>query len=406
MNQSLIPIKIVNKSYGKLVGKPIFITPELKEELEKVKMKSGISLFDNLVVRGFQGGKHLIELLNKQYGKNFKLILSHKTSEVKNKTITINYNRFNSIARNKFFEAYREYGLRAAIDFLKKDFSSDFSKEIYEELPTKNETKRVFSNIPQAVETLSKKDQKQLPEKLVELIEKQNPEFVFTLLNAIDKSNQGASERMKVALQEIILKLSKQPDRAMNELSDFMDKWGLLQITSLLSILKSRLETIETFEQMIHNDKTYELRGDRSIHKILERSMWLLDDKYWIAQSNKSLREFIGKELAKTDKKHEKKRPDFACVNSMRELILIEIKRPSLELKEKEINQAELYLRIIKKYKTEYKKPLIYLVGNKISNAARELADLRGYPIIYTYQDMIENCRNRYQEYLKIVENL
>ena len=86
--------------------------------------------------------------------------------------------------------------------------------------------------------------------------------------------------------------------------------------------------------------------------------------------------------------------------------VLVEIKRPALELKKREIDQAELYIRIIKKHKGDSRapKPTIYLVGRKVSDEARELADMRGYPTLLTYQDMIENARTRYQEYLRIVE--
>jgi hypothetical protein len=405
MNHNFIKIKINNKNYGAFTGRTIFITPELKDKLERIKTKNGIDLYNNLILKGFQGGKHLIELLIAKYGENFNLILSHNNSSINGKDVIVDYYRFNTITKNKFFSMYREYGLNAAIEFLKQDFPSDFPKDEYKELPSKKESKKVFDNLTEAAEKLSQKDRNKLPNKLIDLINKQNPQFVFDLLQAIDQKNLEENGRLKIALQQIIAKLSKQPDQAMNELSDFMDKWGLLQITSLLSILKSRLETIKTFEEMIHNENTYELRGDKSIHRILEKSMWLLDDKYWIAQSNKSLREFIGKELEKSDKKYERKRPDFACVNSTGDLILIEIKRPSVELKEREINQAELYLRIIKKYKSENKKPIIYLVGKTISSEARELADLRGYPKICTYQDIIDNCRHRYQEYLKIIED-
>lgn len=404
MSDTLLQLKIANKNYGKISDKEIFITRKLKEDLEKIKKRDGTDLYTNLITRGFQGGKHLIEILGEKFGKGFQLVLSHENSSIKAGTVTINFENFRTSVRGKFFAVYRETGLQAAVDFLQKEFSNIFPQDSIKLAPSKTESRKVFASLPTAVEILSKKDQKQLPQKLVDLIGKQGPDFVLAILGALDQSAQGGSERLKTALQEVVIKLSKEPAKAMQELSDFMDKWNLHQVTSLLTVLKSRLETISTFEQMITNERTYELKGDKSIHRILEKSMWLVDDKYWIAQSNKTLREFIGKELEKEDKKHEKKRPDFACVNSSGELLLIEIKRPSLELKEKEVNQAELYLRIAKKYKGESKKPIICLIGKSISSDARELAELRGYPKLYTYQDIIDGCRQRYQKYLEIVE--
>ena len=191
----------------------------------------------------------------------------------------------------------------------------------------------------------------------------------------------------------------------MQELSDLMDKWNLYQITNLVNILKTRLETIETFEQMIQDEKTYEINTDKSIHRVLEKSMWLIDENYWIVQSNKTLRTFIGDEIIKLNPEYQNKRPDFACVNRENKLIIIEIKRPLIELKQKEIDQAELYMRLVKKFKGQkYSSIEVYLVGNKISNEAREISEFRRGIQLKTYNDLLEEAKKRYQEYLKIIE--
>jgi len=68
------------------------------------------------------------------------------------------------------------------------------------------------------------------------------------------------------------------------------------------------------------------------------------------------------------------------------------------------VDQAELYLRLVRKHQSEKRAVTIYLVGNVITPEARELAEMRRYPILWTYADLIENARQRYQEYLRIVE--
>ena len=128
----------------------------------------------------------------------------------------------------------------------------------------------------------------------------------------------------------------------------------------------------------------------------------MLDDKYWIVQSNKSLRNFIGDKI---EKKNGKKRPDFVCVNQGNSLIILEIKRPSLKLKKEDLDQAELYQRLIKRYKgSSYSSIRVILIGNIITDEAREIVDLRKNLEIASYQDFLENVRNRYQEYLDVVE--
>jgi hypothetical protein len=115
------------------------------------------------------------------------------------------------------------------------------------------------------------------------------------------------------------------------------------------------------------------------------------------------LREFIGEELEKRDKKYSKRRPDFVCATFGNKLILIEIKRPALEITKKELDQVEDYLVVLRKYKGKGYSPIeAYLVGNTISDEARERASMRSVTL-WTYQDLLESCRHRYQEYLRIV---
>lgn len=404
MAAKLIPLKIANGSYASVKDHPVFATPALKARLENAKYKDGTVVWDALLARGFSGGKHLIETVRDKYGANFKVVLSHDASVLGKDRIVINLDQYKKSTSAMFFQLYRETGFKGALAYLSREFPTDFPTPDGA-APTPKESKKVLADLPAAAESLTKKQQAEIPKQIAALVEKQGPGFVFSLLSSIDASVAGASGRIKESFKEVIAKLAKEPAKAMGELSDLMDKWNLLQVTSLLSIVKSRLETIAGFEQLIHDEKTFELKDDNSVHRTLERSMWLLNDEYWIAQSNRSLRTYIGDELVKEDKAHAKKRPDFACVNSAKKVIIVEIKRPSLELGKDEIDQAELYLRIVRKYKDMGTRPTVFLVGKKKSYEAMEIADLRKYPTLLTYQEMLDGARQRYHEYLKVVES-
>ena len=266
-------------------------------------------------------------------------------------------------------------------------------------------TKHVREEIDQTLLDLLE-EKPEIGKRLLELdLKEKDVGYTFQLLDIANSTILRSSDRLKTAFKEVIGKIACQDARGMQELSDLMEQWNLLQITSLANIVRTRLGTIETFEEMIHDEATYEINTDRSIHRVLEKNMWLIDDSYWIAQSNRSLRTFIGDEIEKADKKHKAKRPDFACVNSDRRLIIVEIKRPSLTLKKTELDQAELYQRIIMKYKQEsYSGIEVHLVGNKVSGEAREIVELRRGIQIKTYQDFLDRCRKRYQEFLSVIE--
>ena len=245
-----------------------------------------------------------------------------------------------------------------------------------------------------------------VPKILALKISNDDLKYIIDLVNLLEDSIIQSGARFKTAFKEVIEKISEQDTQGIQELSDLMKSWNLLKITSITSLIKNRLETIETFEQMIHDDRTYEINTENSIHRLLEKSMWLVDENYWISQSNRSLRNFIGDEIIKQHKEFSQKRPDFACVDHESKLIILEIKRPSIELTKKELDQAELYQRLIKRYKSQtYKSIDVYLIGNKISNEALEIAELRKGITIKTYDDLLENCRKRYKKYLDIIQN-
>ena len=66
----------------------------------------------------------------------------------------------------------------------------------------------------------------------------------------------------------------------MEDLDLLLKGWSLQTITNVAQQVKSRLETIELFEKQIQDKRTFELKGDNSIHRILERAMWIVDERY------------------------------------------------------------------------------------------------------------------------------
>lgn len=111
-------------------------------------------------------------------------------------------------------------------------------------------------------------------------------QIVNDLTEILSKTDQGFS----IAFKNIVKQLPKQPKRALEDLDELLKTWSLKQITSLSSQVINRLETLKLFKERILDDKTYELRGDNSIHRILESSMWMIDERYWLLHSNETLR--------------------------------------------------------------------------------------------------------------------
>ncbi|MBK6609143.1 MAG: hypothetical protein IPO37_02800 [Saprospiraceae bacterium] len=245
--------------------------------------------------------------------------------------------------------------------------------------------------------------------KILSSIDEEDNEYIVNILDSIQKIFEHSEKKLKVAFEDVISKISKKENQeGIGKLSDLMSKWNLLQISNISNMVKHRLDTIDRFEKLILSEKTYEIRGDNSIHRMLEKNMWLIDEELWIVQSNKSLRELLGDKILKKHKDQSSKRPDFACINlDSNQLKIIEIKKPSLTLTKTEIDQAENYMLIAEDLNGKgYDKITATLIGNQVSEDARRIIKNRKNIDIITYTDFLQKVRKRYGSYLKKLDDI
>lgn len=187
-------------------------------------------------------------------------------------------------------------------------------------------------------------------------------------------------------------------------MSELLKTWSLKQITSISNQVIERVRTLELFKDRVLDDRTYEIRGDDSIHRILERAMWIIDERYWLLHSNVTLRKIVGDEVVKANKGNEKKRPDFVCGSVGEKLIIVELKRPSHPLEIDDLNQLENYLSIIEQ-KHSGKTFECYLIGKTISAELERKKKYRGSQFkVRTFSDLIDDTEKRYKEYLQALD--
>jgi len=134
--------------------------------------------------------------------------------------------------------------------------------------------------------------------------------------------------------------------------------------------------------------------------------MWLVDERYWLLFSNRTLLKSIGDEMGKRDKKrYGKKRPDFVCGTVGNKLIILELKRPSHTLKVEDLNQLETYVIVAEKYFT-FSSYEAYLVGKRIDEDLAKTRKHRSNAFkILTYSDLINNTKKRYHEFLRSIDS-
>lgn len=225
-------------------------------------------------------------------------------------------------------------------------------------------------------------------------------ENLVSIIEELTKLLSGLDSGFKEAFLSVVKELPRQRKRALEDLEELLASWSLHQVTTVSQQVRQRLDTIDLFKERIMDPRTYELRGDKSIHRILEKAMWLVDERYWLMHSNSPLRTFIGDEMIKKDKRFEKKRPDFVCGTVGARLIIIEIKRPAHTLTIDDLNQLETYLTIAEQYST-FSGFEGYLIGNKKDDdLVRRLRHRSKSFKVWTYSDLLAATEERYRGYL------
>lgn len=266
---------------------------------------------------------------------------------------------------------------------------------------------------------------KDASEKQIQQLTKGHPELIRKVLQKIDVTKWEESSYTDIAeilkeisellsktdvgfrqaFVEVIKHLPKESKRAIEDLSELLKTWSLKQITSISNQVIERIQTLELFKDRILDDKTYEIRGNDSIHRILENAMWIIDERYWLMHSNETLRKIVGDEIVKTNKRDEKKRPDFVCGSIGDKIIIVELKRPSHALEIEDMNQLENYMSIIEQKHT-VKTFECYLIGKTISRELEQKKKYRGSQFrVRTFSDLIDDTEKRYKDFLKTLKS-
>ncbi len=211
----------------------------------------------------------------------------------------------------------------------------------------------------------------------------------------------GVGEAQRSAIKKLVKQLPAQGEKAIRELSELMEELTAGQIAAVAGEVKRRVGLLTTFKERVLDDRTYEITGDGSIHRLLERAMWIVDERYWLMHSNRQLRTIVTKQLAKEDRKFERKRPDFVCGTVDKKLIIIEIKRPSHTLNVEDLNQLERYVVLCQKYDDDLRGYEAILVGQKASDDLKRTLRLRGSgQKVRTYTQLVDDTERRYADYL------
>ncbi|PHM36156.1 ATP-binding protein [Xenorhabdus innexi] len=227
-------------------------------------------------------------------------------------------------------------------------------------------------------------------------LNKKQKKILIKLLDRIVETNNLSN---LFDIFEGIIELS---DSEIDKLSSVIRRSSLSNITKTISFISDRLDVLDYFKKLLNdpNKDTYEVKH---IQKVIEENLWLFGEQYTLLASEEdkfdhALRVFL-KDVKGFDDEHYNKysvdHPDknkemdiFAALKGKRcddkdntyfHCVVIELKRPSVKLTDKEFEQIKRYKNTISSHSEfigDNTRWDFILVGNEISDSKNTSANI------------------------------
>jgi hypothetical protein len=236
------------------------------------------------------------------------------------------------------------------------------------------------------------------------------------------------------AVQRILREVIDLPVERQHELSRLLDRTSLGAIVGAAKRIADRLDFITGLEQLLFNEESREELLERSqLHRIVAEETWVFGAAYALTVDDRSLTEVLDRHLqllgrtredAGEVRREDGRRGIVDLILSRRvpqprdrEHLVVELKRPNVELRSPEVQQIQDYAHAVssdERFKDTTTRWRFWLVGNSMSAQAQQQVRQAGRPpgLLYqaddglieiwvrTWGQIIEDCRAR----LKFVE--
>ena len=204
-------------------------------------------------------------------------------------------------------------------------------------------------------------------------------------------------------LRELMRAILAEDVSQAEKLADLIQEWGLKQVTNVVEIIKTQIDIIQKLEELVKSDKSEEI----DLHKLIEKNLWLVSEGLELWSSDKPLKTVLDGHLDKLYKKRADIRPDLICRsrNDGNEAIIIEFKRPKVNVVMDHITQALEYESIIKKHRPNilFK---TYVVGRQYDPSVMAAKGrLEGASLYFwSFEEILQRARIRFETILNILE--
>lgn len=178
------------------------------------------------------------------------------------------------------------------------------------------------------------------------------------------------------------------------QFAEALADFGFVDMIMLAKQAQNRLKFLDHLDDLINDVATDEM----TIHKAIERNLWILGNEFSLLASNKTLKRTIKDIL---DKQYvgnrATKRPDLLLTQSIQSnYVIIEFKRPSIEITREHEYQAVQYRDDLGQYFKD-KKIEIWIVGGTISSSIASNPERyeREKIKLLTFVEIVSNARTQ-----------
>lgn len=191
---------------------------------------------------------------------------------------------------------------------------------------------------------------------------------------------------------------------------DLFKQWEHLESREMYKIMKGRISAIKKLREFIDNGA-----GERVVQNYLKQFPWVLNPKWTIVEEEATYSKLLKDYFKEDEVPEENRRIDFLCFSSWGEFIILELKKPSAVIGEKEINQLRDYVIFIKdKIKTSGQfanSPVYgYLICEKIQKLApidTIIEDMKASGrFVLKYTDLASYAEKLHMEFIEKYDEL
>lgn len=220
-------------------------------------------------------------------------------------------------------------------------------------------------------------------------------ERIATLVGEVEDARRAAT-------RDAIENLSEDRTTGAQQLVRLIEDQAYGELIAASLELRRRVGVLELLKERLYDERSYKIINHRSaIHLLLERAVWIFDERYWLLGDNKELRVALDRAAAAKDRPYTKKPPDFVCAVNYGRLLIAAVKSPQNELSVADLNRLEQQVATCRGL-ANFDSFEAILVGESLSDELKATLDLRDVSFkVKTYAQLLDEPLQRCSARLK-----